>query len=162
MTRIIGSEAEARLNWLDLTDALREGHMKPRAEVKDTLLQRGKDALLTRSAWIDGLGLLVKAATVFPGNVAFPKVNGGVTLYSDRDGRLEAVIDFHLLTKWKTAGDSALAARLLARRDSENILIVGAGTVARSLIESYHAVFPKARFVIWSRARDPARALAET
>jgi ornithine cyclodeaminase len=159
--RIIGPETEPRLDWLALTDALRSGHLLPRAEVKDSLLKRGSDALLTRSAWIDGLGLLVKAATVFPGNTAAPSVNGGATLYSDKDGRLEAVIDFHLLTKWKTAGDSLLAARLLARKDSENILIVGAGTVARSLTESYRALFPKAAFTIYGRSPGPARTLAD-
>jgi ornithine cyclodeaminase len=37
-----------------------------------------------------------------------------VSLYSDRDGTLEAILDFHLVTKWKTAGDSLLAARKLA------------------------------------------------
>ena len=58
-----------------------------------------------------------------------PVVNGGVSLYSDTDGTLSALVDFHLVTKWKTAGDSLLAARRLARPDSRNILIVGAGTV---------------------------------
>jgi ornithine cyclodeaminase len=75
---------------------------------------------------------------VFPGNkpAGKPAVNGGVSLYSDRDGTLEAVIDFHLVTKWKTAGDSLLAARRLARPDSGRVLIVGAGTVARSLVDA--------------------------
>jgi ornithine cyclodeaminase len=34
------------------------------------ILRRGSDTLLNRSAWIDGLGIAVKAATVFPGNAA--------------------------------------------------------------------------------------------
>ena len=32
-----------------------------------------------------------------------------MALYGDRDGMLEAMVDFHLVTKWKTAGDSLLA-----------------------------------------------------
>jgi ornithine cyclodeaminase/alanine dehydrogenase-like protein (mu-crystallin family) len=58
------------------------------------------------------MGLLVKSATVFPGNAArgAASINGGVSLFSDRDGTLEAILDFHLVTKWKTAGDSLLAA----------------------------------------------------
>jgi len=153
---LITREHESRLAWIGLTDALVAGHARPKAEIKDSFLYRGRDTLLTRSAWIDGLGLLVKAATIFPGNTALPTVNGGVTLYSDADGALRAVIDFHLLTKWKTAGDSLLAARLLARKDSRKILIVGTGTVARNLTESYRALFPQAEFTIWGR--DPAHA----
>lgn len=160
--QIIPFEAEKRLDWIALTEALTAGHALPRAEIGDTFLYRGTDTLLSRAAWIDGLGQLVKTATIFPGNGAagVPSVNGAVTLFSDRDGRLEALIDFHLVTKWKTAGDSLLAARRLARPESEVILIVGAGTVAASLIEAYGAGFPGARFLIWNRNAARAEALA--
>ena len=159
---IIGAEAEAHLNWLDLTDALAAGHALPRAEVADTFLYRGKDTLLTRSAWISGLGLAVKAASIFPGNPGqgVPMVNGAVTLYDDATGRLEAIVDFHLVTKWKTAGDSLLAARRLARPEARRILIVGAGAVARSMIAAYSTAFPGARFTIWNRSPEAARTLA--
>ncbi|WP_145104628.1 ornithine cyclodeaminase family protein [Cereibacter sediminicola] len=158
---IIGPEAEAHLNWHGLTTALAQGHKLPRAEVADIFLYRGKDTLLSRAAWIDGLGQLVKTATIFPGNGAAgkPTVNGAVTLYSDRDGTLEALVDFHLVTKWKTAGDSLLAAKTLARRDSREILLVGAGNVARSMIEAYSSHFPHARFTVWNRSPEKARAM---
>ena len=157
------AEGEARLDWIALTDALAAGHAMPRAEIGDTFLYRDPDTLLSRAAWIDGLGIAVKSATIFPGNAARgkPAINGGVTLYSDDDGAPEAIIDFHLVTKWKTAGDSLLAARRLARPDSRSILIVGAGTVARSLIEAYGAAFPDARFSLWNRTADKAKALAK-
>ncbi|MGC0223367.1 ornithine cyclodeaminase family protein [Pseudooceanicola nitratireducens] len=153
---------EAVLDWIALTDALARGHDLPKAEVADSFLYRGKDTLLTRSAWIDGLGLAIKAATIFPGNPdrGLGTVNGMMSLLSDSDGTLEAMIDFHLVTKWKTAGDSLLAARRLARPDSDHILIVGAGAVARSLRQAYGAAFPKARFTIWNRTPDKAEALA--
>ncbi|WOI55547.1 ornithine cyclodeaminase family protein [Palleronia sp. LCG004] len=159
--RVVGfEEGEARLDWLTLTDALAAGHRLPRAEITDGFLYRGEDTLLNRAAWIDGLGLAVKTATIFPANTTVPSVNGGVCLYSDRDGTLRAVIDFHLVTKWKTAGDSLLAARRLARPDSRTILIVGAGTVARSMISAYSAAFPEARFLVWNRTGARAEALA--
>jgi ornithine cyclodeaminase len=153
---------EARLDWLHLTDALEAGHRQPRAEIGDTFLYRGKDTLLTRSAWIEGLGIAVKPATIFPGNAALgkPTINGAVSLLSDATGELEAVVDFHLVTKWKTAGDSLLAARKLARPDARRILIVGAGTVAASLIAAYGAAFPGAAFTVWNRSRAGAERLA--
>jgi ornithine cyclodeaminase len=40
------------------------------------------------------------------------------------------------------------------------VLIVGAGTVARSLREAYGALFPSARFLIWNRTRSRAEAVA--
>jgi len=158
--RIIGPEAEAQLDWLALCDAIEAGHALPRAEIGDTFLYRRKDTLLSRAAWIDGLGQLVKTATIFPGNAALdkPAVNGSAAVYSDLDGTLTAIVDFHLLTKWKTAGDSLCAARRLARPDAATILIVGAGTVARSLRAAYAVAFPGARFQIWNRtALDEAR-----
>ena len=160
---IIGPEAEAKLDWLALTDALAAGHARPRAKVADTLLHRGGDTLLTRSAWIDGMGVAVKAATVYPGNpkLGLAAVNGAVNLFSDSDGRLEALVDFTLVTKWKTAGDSLLAARRLARPDAQTFLIVGAGAVARSMAEAYAAAFPKARFHVWARNPDAARGFAD-
>ncbi len=161
---IIPFEAgEAELDWLGLTDAIAAGHELPKAEITDGFLYRGDDTLLNRAAWIDGLGLAVKSATVFPGNAARgePSINGGVSLYADDTGVLEAIVDFHLVTKWKTAGDSLLAARRLARPDSEVILIVGAGTVAASLVEAYRAGFPGARFLVWNRTVERAAELAE-
>ncbi|MDP4032487.1 MAG: ornithine cyclodeaminase [Pseudorhodobacter sp.] len=159
---IIGKDAEAHLTWAGLTDALEAGHRLARAEIGDTFLYRGKDTLLNRAAWIDGLGQLVKCATIFPGNGALglPSVNGAVTLYSDRTGELEALLDFHLVTKWKTAGDSLLAARRLARPDSRNILLVGAGTVAHSMLQAYSSIIPDAQFTVWNRSPAAAQAMA--
>mmetsp|Transcript_26984 Transcript_26984/g.48930 ORF Transcript_26984/g.48930 Transcript_26984/m.48930 type:complete len:304 (-) Transcript_26984:2152-3063(-) len=156
------AEGEALLDWIGLTDALAAGHDLPKAEIGDTFLYRDPDTLLSRAAWINGLGMAVKTATVFPGNPGkgAPMINGGVNLYSDADGTLAAIIDFHLVTKWKTAGDSLLAARHLARPDSKSILIVGAGTVGRALHAAYAAAFPNAQFTIWNRTRDNAEAMA--
>ena len=160
--RFIGPEAEVHLDWLALCDAIEAGHALPRADIGDTFLYRGKDTLLSRAAWIDGLGQLVKTATIFPGNAAAdkPTINGSAALYDDANGILAAIVDFHLLTKWKTAGDSLCAARRLARPDAETILIVGAGTVAQSLRVAYGAAFPNARFHVWNRTAAGAERLA--
>jgi ornithine cyclodeaminase len=155
------TEGEANLDWLGLCDAFDRGHALPKAEIADMFLYRDKDTLLNRSAWIDGMGLLVKCATVFPGNPSqgAPMINGAVNLFDDAHGTLAALIDFHLVTKWKTAGDSLHAARKLARPDSREILIVGAGTVGRNLWAAYSAAFPDARFTVWNRTRANAEAM---
>jgi ornithine cyclodeaminase len=162
MTRTILFEAQQHLDWLALTDALAAGHDLPPAKVEDVFLYQGDNTLLNRSAWIAGLGVLVKAATIFPGNPAKgkPMVGGAVNLMSDDDGSLQAILDFALVTKWKTAGDSLLAARRLARPDSRNILIVGAGTVGHSLLAAYGAAFPDAKFTVWNRSPAGAETFA--
>ncbi len=154
---IIGPEAGERLTWAGITAAIEAGHRLPRASIADILLYRGKDTLLDRAAWIDGLGTLVKVATIYPGNLArgIANLNGTVTLFDDPTGRLRAILDFHLVTRWKTAGDSLLMAGRLARPDSRRILLVGAGTVAGSMREAYASVFPQATFTVWGR--DPSR-----
>ena len=161
---IIGPEAEAHLDWHGLMEAFREGHRLPKAEIGDTLLYRGQDTLLSRAAWIDGVGSLVKTANIFPGNPGIdkPLILGAVNVYSDIDGSLLALVDFELVTKWKTAGDSLLGAMQLARKDSETILIVGAGAVGHSLRQAYGALFPDARFLIWNRTISKAEEFAAT
>jgi ornithine cyclodeaminase len=149
-------EMDSRLTWDGVTEALRDGHKLAAASISDGLAYRGDDTLLSRAAWIDGLGVAVKSATVIPKNAARgrPVVNGGVMLFDDEFGTLEAVIDFHLVTKWKTAGDSLLGAKILARPDSKVVLIVGAGTVAGNLVSAYSSAFPEASFLIWNRTHS--------
>ncbi|NJM84513.1 MAG: ornithine cyclodeaminase [Tabrizicola sp.] len=160
---IVPPEADACLTWEGLTAALEAGHRLPRAEIKDMLLYRGADRLLDRAAWIDGLGALVKVATVHPGNAArgLPTIQGAVTLFDDATGALAALLDFGLVTRWKTAGDSLFAARCLARKDSRRILLVGAGTVAKNMVAAYRTAFPAASFTVWSRNPRTAGIMAE-
>ena len=158
---IVPKDAEALLTWPGLLEAFEAGHRLPKPDIKDLFVYRGPDTVLDRATWIDGLGALVKVATVIPSNAqrGLPTVNGSVTLYDDKTGELTALVDFHLVTKWKTAGDSLLSARRLARKDAKNFLLVGAGTVAKSMVQAYSSLFPDARFTVWSRSRSSAEAL---
>lgn len=158
----VTADIEPHLDWHAALDVIAKGHALPKAQLHDTFLYQRNDTLLSRAAWIDGLGALVKTATVFPENPSrnLPAVNGSVALYSDRDGQLDAILDFHLVTKWKTAADSLFAARHLARPDSGRITLVGAGTVARSMYDAYRAIFPQAEFTIWARNIEKATLFA--
>ena len=151
-------EADPLLDWIALTDALASGHDAAKAEIADVFLYQDENTLLNRSAWIKGMGVAVKCATIFPGNPSQGKgmIDGAVNLFSGEDGRLEAILDFHLVTKWKTSGDSLLGARKLARKDSQNILLVGAGNVGQALRHAYGSLFPDATFSIWNRSEAGA------
>jgi ornithine cyclodeaminase len=159
---ISAADVAGRLEWTRIADAIAAGHRGPRAEISDHFLGRGDDTLLSRAAWIDGQGVAVKSVTVFPGNPArgLPSIHGAMLIMEDDTGQVEAVIDSALVTLWKTAADSILGAKLLARSDAARLLVVGAGTVAGSLIEAYRAMFPGIDVTLWNRSRERAEALA--
>lgn len=160
---ISAADVEPFLSWDAICDAIQKGHHRPRAKLGDQFLREGDNTLLSRCAWIDGLGVGVKSVTVMPGNPGnnMPSVQGAMLIFDDLSGTPRALIDSDLVTKWKTAGDSALGAKLLANPDPKILLIVGAGTVGSNLIEAYCAVFPGIETVrIWSRTTSSAQSLA--
>ena len=149
--------------WPLVIGALREGHRRPRPAIGDTLVGAGNDAMLVRSAWIEGLAAGVKAATVVPGNGArgLPTVHARVMLFDPVDGRLTASVEGGAITAWKTAADSALGADLLARPDVRTLAMIGAGGMAGPLIRAHAHVRPSlSRAVLWNRTRDKAEAVA--
>lgn len=162
MRTISFEEADPHLNWTAIANAMHAGHLLPKAKIGDLLLQEAPNALLSRGAWVIGLGMAVKSMSVFPENKVLPSIQGGVLVFDDKDGSLKAIIDGILVTKWKTAGDSVLGARLLANPEPKTHLMIGAGTVAASILDAYHEVFPSIKnFVIYNRTQEKAQALAD-
>lgn len=161
VVHIEGKSVETVLKWPELTVCLQEGHLYPQPQLEDNLLVQGSNRLLNRLAWIEGLGSTVKTCTIYPDNAKneIPTINGMMTIFSDDSGIPEAIIDFHLVTKWKTAADSLLAASLLAPHNPQKYLIIGAGTVARSLVEAYLTRFPELEIMVWNRTRSRAMEL---
>ncbi len=160
--RIDGPTIDRVMDWTALVARIEACHKLPQPEIGDTLLRVEPNAILVRTAWVRGLGVCVKAATVFPGNVApMPSIQGEVLLFDKDQGTLVASIDAVAETRWKTAGDSALGSKLLSRPDSRHLLLVGAGTMSEPLIRAHLAVRPSIeRVTIWNRTADRARAVA--
>lgn len=164
MRMITVEDAAGRLDWADLVAALRAGHRLPKAQVGDTFLGASGNTLLSRAAWIEGLGFGVKSVSVMPGNVALglPSIQGAMLVFEDKQGALRAMIDSAVITNWKTAADSVLGASLLARPESRHLLIVGAGTVARMLVPAYRALFADLETIsIWNRTEARAAELVD-
>ncbi|HAN81005.1 MAG: ornithine cyclodeaminase [Gammaproteobacteria bacterium] len=153
------------LTWSEITDALFSVHQRPEADINDILLQSKNSSLLSRAAWVENFGIAVKTATIFPDNATkfqdLPTVQSLVTLFDDNSGAPQAVIDGNLITKWKTAGDSVLGAKLLARKESQVLTILGAGKVAQSMIDAYRELFPGLETIyVWNHRHEKAVALA--
>ena len=106
------------------------------------------------------LGL--KAVLVFPANAerGIETHQGAVLLFEADTGRLSAMMDGAAITAIRTAAVSGVATDLLARPDSVELAILGAGVQARTHIDAIAAVRPLRRVRIWSRNPDRAAALA--
>ena len=150
-------------SWTMLVEGLADYHHFPKPEIQDVFLGPEGQTLLSRTAWIEGLGFGVKSATICRDNTAhhLPTVQGLMTLFDSETGTPLATLDNDLITCHKTAADSLLGARLLARRDSQVLLIIGAGLIAQTLIHAYPAVFPSlSKILIWNRTHETAKDLA--
>lgn len=152
------------LSWPEAVDALRHGHLRPRAQMSDLFVGPATGTLLSRAAFIEGLGYGAKSVTIFDGNsrLGLPGVQGAMLVFDPANGALTAIIESKLVTEFKTAADSVLGATLLARPDSRHLVIAGAGAVARSLVSAYPALFPDLQQIsVWARRLEQAQALAE-
>jgi len=105
----------------------------------------------------------VKVLTVFPVNhgTSIDAHQGAVLLFEAEHGRLLAILDATTVTAIRTAAVSAVATRLLAREDAEDVAILGAGTQGRMHLEAMAVVRPVRQARIWSRTTEHARTLAQ-
>ena len=156
----------ATLAWPLLIEALRIAHLGE-MPLSDVVLQsdpRGSgNQFVTLPGWIPGGLIGVKMVGVFPGNAELqppqPSVQGLVAAFDGATGAPRMVADGAAMTARKTAGDSALGSRLLARPDARTLLVVGAGALAPHVAHAHSAARPSVdRVLVWNRT--PARAEA--
>jgi len=86
----------------------------------------------------------VKWVSGFPANPArgLPYISGLVVLNDDDTGLPLAVMDCTWITGHRTGAATALAARHLARPDSETVAVVGCGVQGRTNLIALAALFP--------------------
>lgn len=120
-------------------------------------------ASLIMPAWIAGRAYGVKIVNVATGNAArgLPGLHASYILHDATNGVPLALIDGDQITARRTAAASALAASMLARADARQLLVVGAGRIARLLPAAYRCVRPIESVGVWARSAAAARALAD-
>lgn len=118
--------------------------------------------LLLMPAWEGGKSVGVKLVTITPGNGArnLPAVQGIYLLLDGATGVPKVLMEGTTLTVRRTAAASALAASFCARKDAALHLMVGAGALARPLIEAHRAARPIQRTLLWARKPEQAEAKA--
>jgi len=103
----------------------------------------------------------LKAICVFPGNPVMGKDahQGMVILFSQETGEPLALMNASEITAIRTAAVSAVATRLLAREDAEQLGIIGAGVQARTHLVALACVREIKRARIACRNREHAEQL---
>src|ERR1019366_2035108 len=109
-----------------------------------------------------GASLGAKIITVFPGNDATPYDShiGVVLLFDAEHGKLLAIAGASSITAIRTSAVSGHATRLLAREDSKELAILGAGVLAMPHLEAVRCVREIRRVRVWSRSRARAKEFA--
>ena len=122
----------------------------------------GEATLLLMPSWRSGDLVGVKVATVFAANQArgVPSVNAQYLLLSGQTGEFLAALDGRALTLLRTAAVSAVAAKFLAPRDAQTLLLVGTGALIPYLAQGHTAVREYASITVWGRDRHKAAASA--
>ncbi|MEZ5824122.1 MAG: ornithine cyclodeaminase family protein [Geminicoccaceae bacterium] len=163
LTFVDADTLHQNLPFATLIDDLDEAHRDPPPEIGRVLLEKGEQGYLVLPAWQEGKALGTKLVTSFPDNrmSGQPTVQGLYVLFDGTNGSPAAVIDGEALTFRKTAADSALGARYLARENARTLLMIGAGSLAPWLVEAHRTVRPSIeRVMVWNRTRTAAERLA--
>ena len=112
-----------------------------------------------KTAYVPGIASF--AIKISPGffdnpSLGLPSTSGLMAVFSTQTGMLKALLlDNGYLTDVRTAAAGAVAAKYLARENSETACILGAGTQAKLQLKALTLVRPIKRVRLW--ARDPKK-----
>ena len=108
----------------------------------------------------ENIGVMgIKVISVFPRNseAGYPSHQGVVILFDGKHGQPLLMLDAFEVTAIRTAAASAVAARILARENSEVVAIIGSGEQAERHIEAMLLVRKLNQINLWSRTEKNAR-----
>jgi len=160
-------ETGARLPYPELADSIREamdGRREGKLDAPSRLvlpLPEGGNLLVMPAA--DDELAITKLVTVHPGNARreLPTIQGEVVVMEAGTGTRLGILDGAAVTAKRTAALSLLAAHTLARCPDGPLLVVGAGTQARSHLEAFHEGLGVSKVLLTSRTTERADSLAE-
>ncbi len=166
MKVISEEEVHAALSYPALVDALHEAYggkfkMPPRQVFLLDDNDDNHDAFAVLPSWSEEF-IGVKAFTYFPDNPGpeYKSLYSKILLFDRAHGEPLALVDGTSVTFWRTAGISGLATRLLARENSETLLLLGTGNLASYIIRANASVRPLKKVLIWGRTPANAEKVA--
>ena len=121
-------------------------------------------AVLIMPAWKAQQMMGVKLVSIWPGNSAKGQsaVSAVYVLISCEDGNPVAVLDGTELTLRRTAAAAALAARMLARKNSQTLAILGTGSLSAPMAVAHASVMDFKTILVWGRDFKKAQAVVDS
>lgn len=115
-----------------------------------------------KSGYLEGAGLfglkIVGYSADNPARLHAPALSGLVIVMSIKTGQPLGLVDGMTVTNLRTGAAGAVGAKWLARKDSRNVLILGAGAQARAQLQGLVEVMPALRSVTFaSRHSETAK-----
>jgi ornithine cyclodeaminase/alanine dehydrogenase-like protein (mu-crystallin family) len=152
--------------WLDAAEAGFRAAADGRASAPPPMTIEAQDGAFHAKAARCTLGrhyVALKLNGNFPGNPqawSLPTIQGAILLCDGDTGSILAILDSIEVTLRRTAAATALAARYLARPESETVLVCGCGEQGRAQLAALRAILPLKRVLAWDRDRRRAEAFA--
>ena len=134
-----------------------------RADVPPRIAARAPKGMLAAiPGYLEGVGLVVKAVSVFAENhgTNIPSHQGLIVVCDEHTGTPVAIMDGASVTALRTAASAAVAADLLARPESAVLAIIGGGVQGHSHLAAFADLRPWSEVRIASRSNGSALALA--
>lgn len=167
MLNISNAELQGLLDYPSLISALREifssdFQMPLRHHHFYNLPGGEENTLILMPAWTNEY-MGIKQVVVAPNNAShgLPSIHALYTLLNAQTGEPLAMMNAALLTSFRTACTSALAAHYLARKGVENLLVIGTGKVAKHMVPAHQSVRSYKKITIWGRSKDKALLMQE-
>ena len=166
MKTLTAGETAARLPYTALADAIREvvlarssGGVQAPPRLALPLPEGGVLLVMPAS---DAEIAITKLVTVHPANAGrgLPTIQGEVVVMEAGTGTRLGLLDGATVTARRTAALSLLAARELAPRPGDPLLVVGAGAQGRSHLEAFVEGLGVSKVFVASRTREKAEDLA--
>jgi ornithine cyclodeaminase len=149
-----------------LIGALASGLQQPITSPQRSHFEPNGDAstVLIMPAWRAHQAMGVKLVSIWQGNSAKGKsaVSAVYVLISCQDGQPIAVLDGTELTMRRTAAAAALAARILARKNSQTLAVLGTGSLSAPMALAHASVMEFKTILIWGRDGTKAQAVVDS
>ena len=161
---ILQDEDVRGLSWEEVLGALEAAFREPerfKTPERTVLKAPGEGSLLAMPCADEAGWFGVKQVSVLPRNAARgkPTVQAWYTLF-DPEGTPALACGATLLTRVRTAGASALAARYLVPQNARTLLVIGTGALAPWMAEAHAQVRAYAQVKVWGRNPEKAAATA--
>ncbi len=166
MIWISDEEIENIITYPALIDALSEAFAKdeivsPPKVIHNYKAHAGREEnnFLYMPAWDNDKYFGCKLITATLGNKEseYPYINGVYNLFDAQNGRPLVSMDAKLITNYRTAATSALAASKLIREDADSLLVLGNGAISPYFIKAHLSVHNYTTIYLWGRDQSKSQ-----